>query len=153
MGRGCAKEAARRWPDIPSMLGSHINRFGNRVAMLKHVHLGEILYNPNVLITSFPVKPIREPCAIEATNVVPHMRNKFKFGDSVPGWACMARYDIIERSAKELVEVANEFDWRHIVIPRPGAGAGGLAWSDVKSILSPILDDRFYAITFPRRSK
>ena len=31
MGRGCAKTASERFPDLPSRLGSYINRYGNRV--------------------------------------------------------------------------------------------------------------------------
>src|SRR3990167_85682 len=31
MGRGCAKEAANRWPFLPMILGEAIEKFGNEV--------------------------------------------------------------------------------------------------------------------------
>lgn len=46
MGRGCAKEAAEKWPDLPKVLGDLIKGFGN------HCHL---LFRDPVL-ASFPVK-------------------------------------------------------------------------------------------------
>jgi len=31
MGAGCAKEAAKRWPELPKCLGKYINEHGNKV--------------------------------------------------------------------------------------------------------------------------
>ncbi len=54
---------------------------------------------------------------------------------------------LIERSAHELAALADKHKWRKIVLPRLGTGLGGLKWEDVKAVISPILDDRFFVIT------
>lgn len=62
-------------------------------------------------------------------------------------WMLKADIDLIERSARQLVELADTKDaWRTIVMPRPGCGNGGLDWKDVKPVIAPILDDRFVVI-------
>lgn len=67
-------------------------------------------------------------------------------------WFEKADLDLIERSAHELVALANDQAWldrwKIIVVPRPGCGNGQLKWEDVKPVLAPILDDRFHIITF-----
>lgn len=55
---------------------------------------------------------------------------------------------LIVKSAHELVDVANHRGWADVLVPRPGAGLGMLAWDDVKAWIGPILDDRFIAVTF-----
>lgn len=63
-------------------------------------------------------------------------------------WWENADIDLIIKSCKEVTEMANKFGWKKILLPRPGCGNGKLNWSDVKPILSHLLDDRFYVITF-----
>jgi hypothetical protein len=56
---------------------------------------------------------------------------------------------IIERSAMELVLMADKFDWQLIVMPRAGCGSGRLIWDDVRPILAELLDDRFVVLGPP----
>lgn len=142
MGRGCAKEVAEFFPEIPKILGDRIKKYGNVVNKLRHYE--------GVAILSFPVKPVSFKFLneLDCENIIKHMRYKFNSGDVVPGWACVADINIIEQSAKQLVEMANKHDWEKILIPRVGCGYGELKWTDVKPILDGILDDRFHAVTF-----
>ena len=50
------------------------------------------------------------PFLADKNEVVKYMRSKFSIGDQVPGWACVASLDIIKRSAKQLVEMADRND-------------------------------------------
>ena len=144
MGRGCAHEATKRWEDIDTALGRHLNTRGNIVGLLV-----TSLAKPNPLyVMSFPVKPKSAACAPDHSNVVKHMRRQFKPGDSVPGWACVADPDLIINSAKQLVTIAERTGWTDIIIPRPGCGAGELSWEEIRPLLEPILDARFSIITF-----
>jgi len=139
MGKGCAKTLAEYFPRVPLLLGHEIDRKGNRVNRIM-VHEGrEIL--------SFPVKPARSKIR-KSSEVVKHMQSQFRAGSNVPGWACVADIQIIARSALELVEMADQYGWEKVVIPRPGTGHGELSWEDVCPVLEEILDDRFYIITF-----
>ena len=88
-----------------------------------HVHI--IFRNVPYVLVSFPVKHV---------------------------WHERADVELIKRSAEELVTLANDQqgidDYSKVVLPRPGCGNGGLRWEDVKSVIAPILDDRFHVITF-----
>ena len=56
---------------------------------------------------------------------------------------------LIERSAREVRELAEERGWPLVVLPRPGCGGGGLAWEEVRPRLAAHLDQRFRIITLP----
>ena len=138
MGKGCAKQATEKWPKIQSKLGNRIRARGNIVTGL--------IKEGNTVIAAYPVKPVSE--VFTGENAVKHMRDKFKVGDTVPGWACLANIEIIKKSARKLVAIADHFNFTNIVIPRMGCGAGELMWSEVRKHVENILDDRFSVITF-----
>jgi hypothetical protein len=138
MGRGCAKQAAEKWLELPRLLGMAITKAGNKVHVFHWLQLA-----------TFPVKPISEKCHSDKANVVKHMQSKFVTGSMVPGWACIANHEIIKTSAIQLANFVNKHpEYKTIVCPRFGCGAGELDWSVVKNIVAPILDDRFHIITF-----
>lgn len=137
MGRGTARQAATRYPELPAQLGSYIRKYGNRVFDLGKKPDGKHLL-------SFPVKPVS--VVFNGKNAVKHMRNRFRVGDTVPGWAAVADLRIIERSARQLVRLADHMRLDDIVLPRPGCGAGELDWSLVKPVLERYLDDRFTVV-------
>jgi hypothetical protein len=67
-------------------------------------------------------------------------------------WWEPADLDLIERSAHEAVEQANDISAilsREIIValPRPGCGNGHRDWeSEVRPLIAPILDDRFVVV-------
>jgi len=138
MGRGCAKEACNLIPGLAATLGRKLAQKGNAPFVIGT--------HKERRIVSFPVKPAK--VLFNDANVVVHMKSRFKVGDIVPGWAAKAELHIITHSANILVAMADTFGWQKIVLPRPGCGAGELDWAKVEPILSQILDDRFYCITF-----
>lgn len=141
MGRGIARAINTLMPGTDIMLGSKIIR-GSKVDIVAQKEGTDII--------SFPVKTnrIKIESEYDLDNIVSHMRDKFKVGDIVPGWACKANPRMIQDSCSELVWVADAKDYKTVYLPRPGCGAGELEYEDVKPILSKILDDRFYVSTF-----
>ncbi|MBM88259.1 MAG: ADP-ribose-binding protein [Gammaproteobacteria bacterium] len=140
MGKGCAKQALTRYPDIGLRLGTMLKNEGNKPV--------ELYQDSGTRIWSFPVKPRTVPYLLEGQNVVEHMRNKFKKDDMVPGWAAKACINLILQSAAILQKYADSNKWESVIIPRPGCGAGELNWDYVSSKLHPLLDDRFKTITY-----
>lgn len=65
-------------------------------------------------------------------------------------WFEEADIELIRRSAVELAALADKVEAppMSIYLPRLGCGNGKLSWTVVKPIISPILDDRFTAVTF-----
>lgn len=142
MGRGCAKEIKDMHPGIDYILGTKLLEEGNIVQILKQDMAGKY-------ILSFPVKTDR--VIFDGENIVAHAKSKFKKGDTVPGYYAKADLEIIEESAKRLVRLADTMpEWKTILVPRPGCGAGELDWSTVKPILMKYFDDRFTVVSFPR---
>lgn len=55
-----------------------------------------------------------------------------------------ADLQLIHRSSVIMVQYANAYKMRRILVPRMGSGIGGLDWyREVKPLVEPILDDRF----------
>ncbi len=114
MGRGVALQAKNRYTGIEYILGKLIRENGNHVNFV----IGGL---PKIV--SFPVKH--------------HWRER-------------ADLKLINQSVLELVLLTNRLNLHlkpsftyTVALPRPGCGNGRLRWEDVKSIIRPILDNRF----------
>jgi hypothetical protein len=65
-------------------------------------------------------------------------------------WRMRADLALIERSARELMALADRMGWQGILLPRPGCGNGGRDWSrEIWPLLESILDDRVVIIARP----
>lgn len=153
MGRGCATQALKRYPGLDEKLGYMIQQHGNRPMRLTK--------DNGTSIVAFPVKPIYRTATSKEeleNKCVKHMVEKLsedlheKGKVFIPGWATKAETAIIDDSAKKLVQMANKFDWKHIILPLPGCGAGELIFEkDVKPVLDEVLDQRFTLVTYPKK--
>ena len=122
MGRGCAREAADKWPFLPMILGEAIKEFGNEVFI-------------------WGLQDIDEDTEELRFNNIITMPVKYN-------WWEPANLILIQKSATDLKTEADLWHFDSVVMPRPGCGNGGLEWDDVKPIIEEILDDRFVAITY-----
>lgn len=122
MGRGVAAQAAKRNPHLKRSLGLLIMENGNVVQRIDHN------------LVSFPVKPQLGICNADKSNVVRHMRRQYKPFGWVPGWAMMGDMHLIERSLWELRQLHSYGFFKRVYLPKPGCGAGGLEWSEVKPL-------------------
>lgn len=136
MGRGCAKQLAQMFTNIPFILGDAIKKNGN---------VTQVILGGRPAVVSFPVKPVSIICTT-GDEFVSHMR--FVPGEIIPGFACKASIDLICDSAMRLVELTDLQQWKSVALPQPGCGFGELSWGDVKPYLAKILDDRFTCYTF-----
>ncbi len=136
MGRGIAKQIADLMPEIPKTLGKMLTLYGNNVLLLTT--------NPMPIVI-FPVKPVA--VKNNGTNVVSHC--KTAIGTWTAGFLAKADIQIIEKSLIQLVELANSKpEWKVILIPRVGCGAGELDYKDIKPLMEKYLDDRFICCTY-----
>ena len=62
-------------------------------------------------------------------------------------WKKPADLHLIAKSAEILMKHADSNLWLRVALPRVGCGLGGLKWETVKSVLDPILDQRFVVLT------
>lgn len=62
-------------------------------------------------------------------------------------WWEQADLELIERSAKELMDLVDQLKKERVLLPRPGCGNGGLKWDEVKQVLG-CLDERITVVTY-----
>ncbi len=68
-------------------------------------------------------------------------------------WRETADLRLIERSLRQLVELADKFGYEKVAVPRPGCGNGSLDWEgEVEPVAAKALDDRFTIVSFPSES-
>lgn len=148
MGKGVAGEAKRCWPSLPARLGAELLEQGNQVycltrqAEVPRLGMTELPYH----LVSFPTKP--ETC--EYDELLPYYQRGSHLppGSKYPGWMARSNLNLIRMSALQLLKLATERGWNRVVLPRPGVGAGGLRWEEVRPVLASILqDDRFSVVS------
>src|SRR5688572_2369776 len=119
MGAGIAKDFAERFKYLPSMWGKALSDlFKRKVEPGLLVDYGPVHHYPSLV--AFPTK--------------------YNYKDP-------SSTTLIQKSAQQLKILANALGWKNVLLTRPGCGLGGLNWeSEVKPMISKILDDRFYVI-------
>lgn len=60
-------------------------------------------------------------------------------------WRESSILSMIKENCYHIQIVADAFNWRKILMTRPGCGLGGLNWKDVKETIN-FLDDRFVVV-------
>lgn len=86
-------------------------------------------------------------CRIITSFVFKHTLNIVAF-PTKHDWRGPSDIELINKSAIELVKLADKHNWKRVALPAPGVGLGGLDFNtEVKPLLETILDDRFI-ITF-----
>jgi len=138
MGRGIAKQASERYPELAKALGTAIKKNGNVCQPIK-------IPGKKAGVIAFPVKPGSKLCNSK-DEVVSHMRNRIKVGDLIPGWACLANLELIRTSCIQLNELLDEYNLEKVILNFPGIGAGFLDPKDVKKILDELLDERVVVV-------
>lgn len=126
MGAGIALEAAKRWPSVAANLGRALGAMGNHPFVMGIIGADGYFVNPTrklinakaykTLIWSLPTK------------------NE---------WKDEADMELIKNSCTMLYSRTLELGLKNILMPKIGSGLGKLNWEDVKTVITPILDDRF----------
>lgn len=131
MGGGCAGAASRRWPNMPYWYGRMLRKVGH-VPVIMGMEFAE---SPGELFASDWIYDQDENHTFIVMYPTMHKISE------------PASLALVARSATLLSEMADTNGWTRVVVPRPGAGLGGLDWeSQVKPLLEEILDDRFVLI-------
>lgn len=118
MGRGVAKQAKDRYPWLPLRFGQMVDITGNKVQW----------------VSFFPDPRAEEPMETIIAFPVKHF------------WRDKADLSLIEKSARELMELIDYWKFEKVLLPRPGCGNGQLLWAEVKPVIESILDDRVWVI-------
>lgn len=139
MGRGIALDAKSVYPAVVGWMTNSIKNKPMQVDRLSK------------WLIRFPVKPKSKICKSK-DDYVGHA--KYRVGDLIPGFHCVADVRIIKRSARQLMALLDSVKGLdRVILPRPGCGAGELNWGTVLKAIAPILDDRVEVRTFRPKDK
>ena len=138
MGGGCARVCADNWPETCINLGGLLKKnFGTNIPYLIGAVNNKGFYKDPSFAVSINRKDEwrKRDCLIFSFPTIDNL---------IDG----ADLELIQRSCVIMMQYADLLGLQHILLPRPGAGTGGLTWKDVKGIIEPILDDRFTIVSF-----
>lgn len=116
MGKGVAKQAAVRYPELPKILGQYIASEGEQGNRVWHAPTSG---QADHFLLIFPTKH---------------------------HWRESSDLNLIKHSATQLAFHAHRNPLVTYVLPRPGCGAGELKWEEVKAVIAPILPDNVVVI-------
>lgn len=115
MGAGIAKQANMSFNGLALNLGNLLTRYGNQVYDMGFYR--DSISGKQIRIITFPTKH---------------------------NWRDKSDLELIETSARQLVNICNEAGITTCYLTRPGCSNGGLNWeSQVRPLLESILDNRF----------
>ena len=126
MGRGNALAMSQLIPELSLKLGEYLRKEGLKVGFI---------YDR---IIAFPVKPKMGVLS----QALPKYRFIFSKQACVPGFACKASIDLIIKSAKELVVIANSLK-KNIYLPIPGVGNGELNITDLEPVFDILAKSKY----------
>lgn len=136
MGGGCARVCADRWPQTSKNLGLFLKSKNNVPYLIGSIHQDGNYTEPFVIHSGEPYfSLVKVKCYIFSFPTIDQIMDG-------------AKLDLIEKSSREMVNIADAMDLTGILLPRPGVGVGNLPWKDVKAVIEPILDDRFTVVSF-----
>lgn len=132
---------------------------------LQHAEGGVVAITTSGLLNKSGAAVMPRGCALQAKQRFPrlpqtlgdlirmHGNHVFDLGQRLVSFPVeddpyrVADLRLIERSCRELVELADYKGWRQVCVPRPGCGGGGLEWAEVRPVLMQYFDARFLVIS------
>lgn len=133
MGGGCAGAAARKWPELQEIYGRLLSLAPNVPVIMGWASKTNSDNFVSALDDTTGISTRTHTAVVAYPTMVDISED--------------ANLKLVRRSAKLLIEMADLFYWNSVVIPRPGAGIGGLDWdTEVKPELRELLDKRFVLI-------
>lgn len=116
MGAGIAKQFSKEFVGLADTWGEVVSSRGKIKVPKSSLIVSRAEYNKrSVYLVGFPTKY---------------------------NWQDNSDLSLIAKSARQLSEIADAFNWKKVLMTRPGCGNGGLEWNVVKEYIK-FLDERF----------
>jgi hypothetical protein len=138
MGGGCARTCADLWPETSYNLGGLLKR--NAGINIPYV-IGAVSAETGDYVDQ------TEYFDLDYGGKSGDAKLIFSF-PTINDLADGADLELIHRSSVIMMQYADAYRLKGILLPRPGSGIGGLAWTNVKAIIEPVLDYRFTIVSF-----
>jgi hypothetical protein len=131
---GCAGVCARKWPATAKRLGKLLRTVHQNIPFIIGALNKEGEY---ITPTNYSLHNKAFKCLIISFPTLNFLGE-------------LADLELIQTSAAQLKEIADRWQLKNILIPRPGCGIGGLDYyQQVQPVLSQYLDDRFTIVCQP----